>query len=173
MQIVIRLLQLVSVLVVLLLPGSALSGSKHQPLFFIERNKNANRLHYVLDLNGRGDPKQDGPVSAYWQMLAEDGHREELTWLERNFAYGWDIVGEVKARGFSLRLAAWDGRTISVEQQDKQRYLASVVIDGKRASLRRIYVEAVEGAAMPTVRSVTLYGTDLKNGNKVSERITP
>ena len=40
-------------------------------------------MHYEarLTADGKLDPKE--PVIAYWVMRAEDGHREELTWMEK------------------------------------------------------------------------------------------
>src|ERR1039457_4263601 len=50
-----------------------------QPLFIIERNKNANVVHYDAQLtaDGKLDPKR--PVIAYWVMLAQGGRRQNLT----------------------------------------------------------------------------------------------
>jgi len=74
-----------------LLPAAA--QAKTQPLFIIERSKNANVVHYDarLDADGRLDPKE--PVVAYWIMLAEDGRRENLNWIEKRKAYGFDQAG--------------------------------------------------------------------------------
>ena len=61
------------------------------PLFIIERSKNANVVHYDarLTADGKLDPKE--PVIAYYVMLAEDGRRKELNWIEKKMAYGFDI----------------------------------------------------------------------------------
>jgi hypothetical protein len=44
-------------------------------LFVIERSTNANVVHYDANIaaDGQLDPRQ--PISAYWVMAAEDGHR--------------------------------------------------------------------------------------------------
>jgi hypothetical protein len=169
----VRSLQLLAVLVALLVSSSAFSRAARLHLFSIERNTNANLLHYALNLNEQGKPMKNDPISAQWQMLAEDGHREELTWLERNFAYGWRLLSKVTPRGFTLRLAAWDGRTIAVEPDPKHRFVARVTIDQRPAVLNKIYVEAEETATLPRVKSVTLYGTELGTGRKIRERIVP
>src|SRR5260370_30674866 len=52
------------------------------PLFTIERNTNANVVHYEARLkDGKIDPHQ--PVVAYWIIGADDGRRQELNLLER------------------------------------------------------------------------------------------
>src|ERR1039457_5763512 len=62
-----------------------------QPLFIIERNKNANVVHYDAQLttDGKLDPK--GPVIAYWVLLAKGGRRQNLNWIEKKTAYRINI----------------------------------------------------------------------------------
>ncbi|MGA2115897.1 MAG: DUF4833 domain-containing protein [Bryobacteraceae bacterium] len=69
-----------------LLAGGTDTG---QPLFVIERNVNANTVHYDTNLmpNGELDPRQ--PVAAYWVMASENGRHEELNGIEKRYAYGY------------------------------------------------------------------------------------
>ena len=78
-----------AVLALLIVPAEA--QIKTSPLFIIERSKNANVVHYDarLTADGKLDPKD--PVIAYWVLSAEDGRREELSWIEKKKAYGFDI----------------------------------------------------------------------------------
>src|SRR5260370_28628112 len=63
------------------------------PLFTIERNTNANVVHYEARLkDGKIDPHE--PVVAYWIMAAEDGRRQELNLIEKLKAYGFSIHPE-------------------------------------------------------------------------------
>ena len=66
---------------------SASAQSLTVPLFTIEKNTNANAVHYEARLtrDGRLDPIQ--PVIAYWVMAAEDGRRQALNFIERTRAY--------------------------------------------------------------------------------------
>jgi hypothetical protein len=169
----IRALQLLSVLMLLLISTQTLSAPRTVQLFSIERNKNANVLHYALNLDASGKPVRSDPITAHWRMLAEDGRREELTWLERTFAYGWSIISKITIRGFTMRLAAWRGREIHVEPGDSKPYIARVLINGRASALTKIYVEAEETGALPKVRSVVLHGKELITGQPLSERITP
>ena len=38
-------------------------------------------------------PNANQPIDVYWLMLAENGRREELTWMERKMAYGFEVSG--------------------------------------------------------------------------------
>jgi hypothetical protein len=67
-------------------PDPAPAQKKTQPLFIIERSKNANVVHYDAQLTADGEIDPNEPVIAYWVMLATDGHREELNWIEKKKA---------------------------------------------------------------------------------------
>jgi hypothetical protein len=55
--------------------AAMLAAQTTQPLFTIERSKNANVLHYEANLTAQGelDPKE--PIVIYWIMKAEKGQR--------------------------------------------------------------------------------------------------
>ena len=84
--------------VLALLAAPAAAQIKTSPLFIIERSKNANVVHYDARLTADGnlDPKE--PVIAYWVLLAKDGGREKLSWIEKKKAYGFTIKPDSSVR---------------------------------------------------------------------------
>ena len=62
------------------------------PLFIIERSKNTNVVHYDARLTADGKLDPEEPVIAYYVMLAEDGRRKELSWIEKKMAYGFCLL---------------------------------------------------------------------------------
>ena len=139
-------------------------------LFIIARSTNANIVRY--DIHRRPDGQLDTlhPVEAYWLMLAENGRREDLSWMEREMAYGFS-VSRVSTTGFSIRLVAFKQREIQVQLQGAS-YRARVAIAGKPAILNRIFVQTEErGGLLPRVRFVELQGI-AENGVPVIERIS-
>ena len=75
---------------------------KNSPLFIIERAKNANAVHYDarITADGKLDAKQ--PVIAYWVMLAKNGRWEELSWIEKKKAYGFNIKPNPSVNGYKM-----------------------------------------------------------------------
>ena len=135
-------------------------------LFRIARSTNANVVVYEARLGAPGslDPRE--PVHASWIMLAGDGHREELTFLERGLAYGFEAS---EGSALELKLRAQPERPIAV------RFLggcpaAFTTIAGRRAILRRIFVQ-VGGGPFPEVQSVELLGSDASDGTEVRESV--
>jgi hypothetical protein len=137
-------------------------------LFIIERNKNANVVHYDGRLVGDTlDPKE--PVAVYWIMNDEDGRREGLTLLERRLAFGFDIGPGAQPGTYTMRLAAFKERALTLTNASG-RWRAVIAINGKPAYLRRIYVKADAGFPLPRVRYVDIFGED-EAGKPVQERL--
>ncbi|HEY4157988.1 MAG TPA: DUF4833 domain-containing protein [Polyangiaceae bacterium] len=160
--------RLLAVATTLLLSPAALWASPGRALFVIARSKNANLLKFEVRerADGRLDPAR--PLDVYWLMLAENGRREELTWTERKFAYGF-VVTRVSEQGCRLTLTACARRSIQVERTSAG-YRAQLSIHGKPATLRRIFVRSHDGGLLPRVEYVELSGVD-ESGALVSERI--
>lgn len=146
------------------------AGTRYERLFVIGRSKNANIVAYDAAIAPSRRLDRDRPVRAYWVMLAEDGHREGLSWMERRLAYGIDST--FAGGHWVLRLKAFDERPIHVRRRDG-RFRAEVEIDGRMAWLQRIFVQAREGTVLPKVRFIDLTGIDPDTREPVRERLVP
>ncbi len=158
--------------VVALLAVPAAAGIKTSPLFIIERSKNANVVHYDAQLtaDGKLDPKE--PVIAYWVMLAEDGRREKLSWIEKKEAYGFTIKPDSSVNGYKMTLVAAPEQQITVKKE-KGAVRAEAVIDGRPSVLEKMYINASEGVLGPKVQYIEVYGKDLQTGKERREKMAP
>ena len=159
-----------AVLVLLATPAAA--QIKTSPLFIIERSKNANVVHYDARLTADGelDPKE--PVIAYWVKLAKDGRREELSWIEKKKAYGFEIKPDPSVNGYKMTLVADPQRPITVKKVgDAVR--AEGIIDGRPAVLEKMYIKASDRVTGPKVEYIELYGKDMETGGKRYQKIVP
>lgn len=158
------------VLVLLAVPAAA--QTKTSPLFIIERNMNANVVHYDAQLtdDGKLDPKE--PVIAYWIMLATDGHRQKLNWIEKKKAYGFTTKPDPSVNGYKMTLVAAPERQIIVKKE-KDAVRAEAVIDGKPAVLEKMYINASGGLTGPKVHYIEVYGKDLQTGEERREKMVP
>ena len=160
-----------AVLALLAAPAAA-AQVKTQPLFIIERSKNANVVHYDarLTADGKLDPKE--PVIAYWVLLAEDGRREELSWIEKKKAYGFGIKPDPSVNGYKMTLVAAPEQQITVKKE-KDGVRAEAVIDGRPAVLEKMYINASDRLTGPKVHYIEVYGKDLQTGEKRREKMVP
>jgi len=139
-------------------------------LFTLARNTNANVLKYAVRTGKDGRLDGGNPIEAYWLMLAENGRREELTWTERRFAYGFSTSNS-SDRGCVLRLTACPERELRVRAVEGG-YRAEATIAKQATALKRIFVFAEPHALFPSVRYVEISGTNA-SGKLVSERLFP
>lgn len=165
---------MILLLVVLtLFPRSILAGSddKVSHLFFIERSKNKNLVHYDIRLTENSRLSDARPVKAYW--ILESGRREELNPIEKEYAYGivhQEKLGEDK---FRVILAGFKGVEIIVERMNDS-FKAMVSINGRESILERIYVKSEESrTGLPKVLYIDLFGRTKETGLPIRERIAP
>jgi hypothetical protein len=153
---------------------AALAGSLEmaQPLFVIERNTNANVVHYDARLAPGGNLDPNRPVTAYWVMAAEDGRREELNSYERNRVYGFNIEPGSDGSSYHMELVSQRRRDIFVYRRGDSVY-AETTIAGRKAYLNKVYVNAKKVLAVPTVKSIELFGTDVETGQPLREVVQP
>ena len=147
-------------------------GYQADPLFHIERSKNANIVQYDARVGADGllDPAR--PVSVYWIRLAEEGQVRALSWLQKTFAYGFDAKPGASQRTAELKMAAGFGRTISIER-DGIDYRAFTRINGKEAWLESIYVKSSKKGLSKNIAYVELRGISRTDGSDSIERLKP
>jgi uncharacterized protein DUF4833 len=157
----------------LLLPGAAAAATRQERLFVIARSTNKNVVHYECCFDEKGRLDRAEPLRAYWSMHEDGGRREGLTWVERQLAYGWSIASKVTEQGFDLRLLAFPQRPLAVRLMRSGQYQALVRIANRSAALQRIFVQVQDGALVPRVDYVELFGTSLATREAVTERLEP
>ena len=141
-------------------------------LFVIERNKNANIVVYDANLGPAGDLTASEPVKAYWLMNATDGHREELNIIERQRAYGFDVVPGKAAATYTMTLKAGRKRRITIRMLNGCP-VALGPISGRSGILRKMFVQSEEGFTRPRVEYVELFGEDPESGGPLHEKFIP
>lgn len=152
-----------------LLAGPAAADS--QPLFRIERSKNANVVQYDGRVRADGSLDPDDPIDAYWLRLAKDGRRKELKWTQLP-AYGFSTAWQDEGRTLEIKMRAPIGRRVFVTR-DGDVWRAYTRIDGRDAWIDRIFIESREGLLLPTVVHIDFEGTDVATGEKRTERFVP
>lgn len=139
-------------------------------LFRIARNKNANEIVYRARETRPGALDGDEPLEAYWLMLAEDGRREGMNFIEKLMAYGFSAEPAGEGAGFLVSLKAKKDRPLRLTVREGCP-VALATIGGAEGVLRRIFVHATGQAVIPTVDYVELFGVDPETGAGLYEKI--
>jgi Domain of unknown function (DUF4833) len=152
-------------------PVFAVSWNRTDHLFSIERSKNKNLVQYDVRLMENNDLPDSSPVTVYWVL--ENGRQEELTSIERKYAYGIDSQEKLEKNKFRILLHALKQREIVVERIDSS-FKALVSINGKQSILERVYIESKEILkGLPRVLYVELFGRTKEADHPIKERIIP
>lgn len=160
-------------LVLALAAGSAADGDKSsQPLFRIERSKNANVVQYDARVREDGSLARGEPVDAYWLRLASSGKRKELKWLARKAAYGFDVHWQDDG-SLELEMVAPIGRRVRVVRTE-EAWQARTRIAGRECRIERIFVQSRERRfGLPKVEFVDFTGRDVETGEQRTEHYVP
>lgn len=151
-------------------PPIADEAIEQRNLFRIEKSKNANVVQYDARVGPDGRLVPDQPVVVYWLRLAEDGRVKPLSWLQRTFAYGFDVELNRERDQATLSMNARIGRPVTVRCGPAD-CRATTEIDGASAYLNRVFVHAVGKGIGTRVVYTELFGEDVNGGGERYERI--
>lgn len=146
--------------------------SNSNSLFYLQRTPNSNTI--ICELNQQGGVlDKDEPVKVLWIRYTEQRQREDLSWLQRHFAYGLhekDLGNGVYELRFvsykkvPMYLMKWSG--------DNRQHVF-VTINNRQAILNRVYIRIDPGGSFwsPNVKYLELKGVDAQNGKELIERL--
>jgi len=150
--------------------SAASAGDAQVPLFTIERNVNGNVVHYDARLkDGKLDPQQ--PVVAYW-VMGQDGHHQELNFLEKLKAYGFSIFPDKQPEVFRMTLVSDKKKEIRVIHTGSEVH-AEAQIGHCSAHLQKIFIESKKSWMINMPEYAEMIGSDLQTGAECRERVTP
>ncbi len=148
-------------------------GIEHQ-LFYIQRTPNINTIMYTLNLDEKGKMNEEYPVKAFWIRYAEDSTKQELSFIQRNYAYGLKYE-KVNNDKYQLHFVSYKKYTFFlIRDPTDNKFKAYTEINGKLNVLSSIFIE-IEGGTFwfPHVVYVELRGIDSATGKKITTRFKP
>lgn len=153
-------------------PYQALPASVNR-LFYVQRTPNANTIVYELNMGSDGQPDSDNPVHAYWIRYHEQGQKEELSYIQRKFAYGINAKSLGNGK-YDIRFVSYKKYPLTLMKGADGKYHIFATISQKQLILNRAFVK-IEGGSfwVPKVLYVELRGTDPSTGKEYVERFKP
>lgn len=148
----------------------ALKGNPNQ-LFYLQRTKNTNTVVYELNKqNGLLDSKK--PIHVFWILFASNDERQELSSIEKKFAYGITITS-VGNEEYQFTLVAYPKIILHLKKDSDQNYHVYLTLSGKLMMLQRTFIKEKEGgfSLSPTIEYIDFFGIDVVSGKEMSERI--
>lgn len=142
-------------------------------LFYVQRDPNTNTIVYELNVGKDGQIDDEQPIHPYWIRYNENGQREELSYIQRKFAYGLSqkALGNGK---YDIRFVSYKKYPLTLMKSADGKYHIYATIAQKQAILNRIFVK-IEGGSfwLPNVVYVEIKGTDPATGQEIVDRFKP
>ena len=145
----------------------AINIPKEHILVF-ERNTNTNYVCYDINLEG-GKLNQKEPLNSYW-VLGHETRIESLTFLDRKMAFGVKVVKANEEEAI-VHLTAYKNLKIRICKHNG-KWVGIVKLGGHEIILQRMFAQMIPPMNVKC-EYVDVFGTDLKTGEKRSERIKP
>ncbi len=142
-------------------------------LFYLQRDPNTNTIIYALKLEKDGSLDTDEPVHPYWKLYSKQSQCVELTFIQRNFAYGVTAKPLGKDK-YDIRIVSYNKIPFTLMKGTDGKYHIFVPILKRQAILSRVFVRINGGSLWsPNVVYVELKGTDTETGKEIAERLKP
>ena len=166
-RILIALLLLFAPCPSLLLQAEAIEIPREH-VFVFERSTNTNYVCYDINLEG-GKLNQKEPLKAYW-VLGHETRIEGLTFLDRKMAFGVKVI-KAKEDEAIVYLTAYKDLNIRICKRDG-KWVGVVKVGGREIIIQKMFAQ-MKPPMNVKCEYVDIRGTDIKTGEKRSERITP
>jgi hypothetical protein len=139
-------------------------------LFFLQRTPNTNTI--VCELNYKdGVIDKEDPIHVFWIMYQEKGQMEDLSYIQRKFAYGVKSE-EIGVNKYELHFVSYKKYKMYLMLGADKQYHVYASINQKQAILNRIYIEIKGGTFWtPNVEYVEITGIDPATHSLVKERL--
>jgi hypothetical protein len=148
-------------------------------LFIIERSKNANLVVYYARKSCEDSFDPGSPVHVLWHCWGWTGSPEtsELTFIQRNLAYGYSHQVLEHSEGFKISLTALSSKPAVLRMHGsgaEARPIVEVEINGVLCRLIKIYVFSTERfGLLPVVHYMDIYGLSLEDQHAEVEHYVP
>ena len=146
-------------------------GNANQ-LFYLQRTSNKNTI--VCDLNiVNGALNTDDPVHVYWIRYSDQGQRQELSYIQRTFAYGIKATALANNGGYVMHFVSYKKYLLYlVKSAADNKYRVYTTVNSKTVVLNRIFIKINGGSFWsPKVEYVEIKGIDPANGKEITDRL--
>ncbi|HTC83719.1 MAG TPA: DUF4833 domain-containing protein [Rhizomicrobium sp.] len=140
-------------------------------LFYVQRSPNSNTVVYAAKQDARGNFDSRAPVEAFWRKFNIDGSRQPLNFIERMMAYGVRLNAHKDGQPVTFAIAALPQRRLTLSMDAQHHPQVTMAIGTRTVKVAYVYLQVVEGALLPSVPSLDIFGIDTSSGKAVHEHL--
>ena len=140
-------------------------------LFYLQRDPNINTIICELNADKNGIVDREEPILVYWIRYAEKSDKQDLSYIQRKFAYGIQTK-ELAKDQFELRFVSHKKLPLYLQRGKDKKFHVYLTVNQKKIQVERIFVR-IEGGSfwLPNVKYVEIKGVNTDNDAVISERI--
>ncbi len=141
-------------------------------LFYLQRTSNKNTIVYDLNMQN-GVLNRNEPVRVYWIRYSDHGEEQELSYIQRTFAYGIQAKAVAGKDAYEIHFVSSKKHPLYLERSPvDNKYRVYATVNAKKVQLQRIFIKINGGSFwMPKVEYVEIKGIDASNGKEVKDRL--
>ncbi len=142
-------------------------------LFYVQRSPNINTIVYELNSDKNGKLDKDEPVHVYWIRYGEKGQKEELSYIQRKFAYGLTSKALPNDQ-YDIRFVSYKKFPLTLMKGNDGKYHIFATVNQKPMYISRVFLK-IEGGSfwLPNVKYVEIRGIETSTGKEIVERFKP
>lgn len=145
------------------------AGNSKQ-LFYLQRTPNTNTIVYELNYKN-GSIDKENPVQGFWIRYQERGQREELSFIQRKFAYGLKTK-KIADNQYELSFVSYKKYKMYLKLGADKKYYVYTDINHKPAVLTSIFIKINGGSFwLPNIEYVEILGLEPITNAAVKERL--
>jgi hypothetical protein len=148
--------------------------SDGRSLFYVQRTPNVNTIMYDVNVLQGGQLDAENPVKVYWIRYGEEGQREDLSYIQRNYAYGIKSK-KLDERNYELRFVSYKKLPFLLSLSDRDnRYHVYARINNVEIEVTRVFLQ-IEGGTFwfPNVVCAEVRGVERATGKPVIQNFKP
>ena len=142
-------------------------------LFYVQRSPNINTIVYELNADKNGKLNTEEPIHVYWIRYGEKGQKEELSYIQRKFAYGLTTKALPNDQ-YDIRFVSYKKFPLTLMKGNDGKYHIFATVNQKPMYISRIFLK-IEGGSfwLPNVKYVEIKGIETSTGKEIVERFKP
>ncbi len=145
------------------------SGNGKQ-LFYLQRTSNSNTIVYELNYKD-GAIDKENPVQGFWIRYQERGQREELSFIQRKFAYGLKTK-KISENQYEISFVSYKKYKMYLKLGSDNKFYVYTDINHRSAILTSIFIKINGGSFWsPNIEYVEISGIEPNSHSIVKERL--
>ncbi len=148
----------------------------YKSLFYVQRSHNKNTIVYDLNVNEDGRLVTETPIHPYWIRYEEGGEIQELSFIQRKYAYGLDYTPIDISKGYyKVYFVCYSKKYFELKRSTHDnRFHAYISLNGKYIEMKKVFVKTEGGTFwFPVVKYIEVTGIDMSTMQNISVRFVP